>query len=158
MNILSNVICVLSSIASIVFAVLFLIALGKEQEKRLRIYLIIAFVCTILAIKFCTSELYIYCRFLYGFTGLFTILATPFLFTKTLKFYISSKEVRVAIVLIAIVFFFIGLFCFGLKFEWSSGKDKYDDVFDKDPNSWSSDEKEYVNDFFKWQHEHYSDN
>ena len=29
-------------------------------------------------------------------------------------------------------------------------KSKYDDVFKKDPNTWTEDEKEYVNNFFKW--------
>ena len=30
---------------------------------------------------------------------------------------------------------------------------KYDDVFEKDPNTWTEDEKEYVDEFFEWQKE-----
>ena len=31
--------------------------------------------------------------------------------------------------------------------------DKYDDVFNKDPNTWTEDEKDYVDGFFEWQKE-----
>lgn len=32
----------------------------------------------------------------------------------------------------------------------NESKNKYDDVFKKDPNTWTEDEKEYVNDLFEW--------
>ena len=46
------------------------------------------------------------------------------------------------------------LFSFGSS---SVSKNKYDDVFEKDPNTWSEDEKEYVNDFFEWMGENDKD-
>lgn len=33
-------------------------------------------------------------------------------------------------------------------------KDPYDYVWEKDPNTWTEKEKDYVNDFFEWQEEH----
>ena len=45
----------------------------------------------------------------------------------------------------------LGLIAWFLSFGLSStSKNKYDDVFKKDPNTWTEDEEAYVNDFFEW--------
>ncbi|MBO4950234.1 MAG: hypothetical protein J6E38_04355 [Clostridia bacterium] len=36
-----------------------------------------------------------------------------------------------------------------------SNSGRYDDVFKKNPNEWTEDEEEYVNDFFEWQAKNY---
>ncbi len=148
-----NVICVLSCIASVVFAIWFVVAVGFKKVKKAIILSIIAVICMILAIVFSTSELYEFGRIFYGMTG--GLMLLPVLFFIVNK---DTLKVGISLIMIALIFIFVMPRFFGTtKYSWS-GEDKYSDVFDKDPNSWSKDEKEYVNDFSKWQHEYYSDN
>ena len=69
----------------------------------------------------------------------------PPIYTKhgALKFWI----VFISIIIISLII----LFSIGdvLKLK----NKKYDDVFEKDPNTWTEDEKEYVDEFFEWQKE-----
>ncbi len=52
---------------------------------------------------------------------------------------------------ISVVVIVLAAGCFGLLFSGGFGSnDNYDDVFEKDPNSWTDEEQDYVNDFFEW--------
>jgi len=63
-----------------------------------------------------------------------------------------NKRVTVISVLVLVVFILsIFTFIFG---DMPSKKNQYDDVFDKDPNKWTEDEKRYVDDLFDWIGEH----
>lgn len=147
-----SVICVLSSIASVVFAIWFVVALGLKKEKKAIILMIIAIVCTILALVFKTDELYVFGRLLYGMTGGFMLL--PVLFFIVNK---DTLKVGISLIMIALIFIFVVPRAFGMKYS-SSSENKYNGVFRKDPNSWTDDEKKYVDGFYKWQHEKYSNN
>ncbi len=55
------------------------------------------------------------------------------------------------IISLLLVIFTIFILTFALS---ACGEDdKYDDVFKKDPNTWTDDEKDYVDGFFEWQKE-----
>lgn len=54
-------------------------------------------------------------------------------------------------IVISVVVIVLAVGCFGLLFSGGFGSnDNFDDVFEKDPNSWMDEEKDYVNDFFEW--------
>ncbi|MDO4280901.1 MAG: hypothetical protein Q4C56_04665 [Peptococcaceae bacterium] len=55
------------------------------------------------------------------------------------------------IIFVLILFMIIG----GLSECTGSSHNKYDGVFEKDPNTWTDDEKRYVDDFFEWQEDTY---
>lgn len=57
------------------------------------------------------------------------------------------SAIIIAIVLIALV---VSSFNEGLSRPSNNDRPTYDDVFDKDPNNWTDEEKEYVDDFFGW--------
>lgn len=60
-----------------------------------------------------------------------------------LKFWI----IFISIIIISLII----IFSLGNVFDLRNKK--YDDVFEKDPNTWTEDEKEYVDEFFEWQKE-----
>lgn len=49
------------------------------------------------------------------------------------------------------------LLIFAFTRTYGTYKDPYGDVWDKDPNNWTDQEEDYVNDFFEWQHDYYDD-
>lgn len=49
------------------------------------------------------------------------------------------------------------LLIFAFTRSYGTYKNPYDDVFNKDPNKWTDEEKDYVNDFFEWHSNHYDD-
>ena len=50
----------------------------------------------------------------------------------------------------AVIIFVILFIVIGWSVSDDQSKNKYDDVFKKDPNTWSKDEKEYVDDLFNY--------
>ncbi len=61
----------------------------------------------------------------------------------------SIKNVRN--ICIAVLCFIIIAFLFVQCTSGGSRKNEYDNVFNKDPNTWTESEKNYVNNFFDWQ-------
>jgi ABC-type anion transport system duplicated permease subunit len=59
----------------------------------------------------------------------------------------QSKNGKYIAIVVGIIIFIILVVTAGV----ASSSHKYDNVFNKNPNSWSNDEKEYVNGFFEWQ-------
>jgi hypothetical protein len=59
----------------------------------------------------------------------------------------QSKNGKYIAIVVGIIIFIILVVTAGVV----SSSNKYDNVFNKNPNSWSNDEKEYVNGFFEWQ-------
>ena len=150
MNIIFSILSVLGSTASLVFTIWFLIVFGKEQYKKSIKFLIFAILSIALAVFFNTSSVEMYGRAVYYAGGTLMTVAGIFM--------LFGGKWKVALTTIAISLLFV--FCvsnfFGMKFvSRPSYYDKYDDVFDKNPNEWTDDEKEYVDDFFEWQHDYY---
>ena len=62
----------------------------------------------------------------------------------------EKKESRITwgclgVIIIVIIFIFVAC-----SMSSENKKHQYDDVFNKNPNNWSDDEKDYVNDLFDW--------
>ncbi|HCI59462.1 MAG TPA: hypothetical protein DE313_01445 [Ruminococcus sp.] len=73
----------------------------------------------------------------------------------------EAREEKIKKYLYPIIAIFMAVlflvFCiFGCNSSSNSYKNKYKDVFNKDPNTWSEDEKDYVNDFFEWHDNEYN--
>ena len=56
--------------------------------------------------------------------------------------YIFNKKTWIIITVIVIIISFVGM-----AYE---NKHRYDNVFNKDPNTWTEDDEDYVNNFFDW--------
>ena len=103
-----------------------------------------------------SSMLSIYGSFLY-FIALYYL---PLLFGKSTQNDIvfgKSKEEAVKVtfdkvkILCGVFVLMLVLYAVAMiASDTTSYYDKYDDVFQKDPNTWTEDEKQYVNDFFEW--------
>ncbi|MBE6587652.1 MAG: hypothetical protein E7647_04465 [Ruminococcaceae bacterium] len=102
-----------------------------------------------------SSMLNIYGSFLY-FIALYYL---PLLFGKSTEGTVFDREKKEAIkvtfnkVKIICGVFVLMLVLYAVAMiasDTTSYYDKYDDVFQKDPNTWTEDEKQYVNDFFEW--------
>ena len=66
----------------------------------------------------------------------------------------SIKKDILSYISLIIVLIFILCLCVNCS---GNSDNPYKDVFNKDPNTWTDDEKEYVNDFSKWMDEQNED-
>lgn len=71
---------------------------------------------------------------------------------------IVSQKVKIKNVfsITIIILAIVGVFIIGFLIS-DGNSNKHDDVWDKDPNTWTDQEEDYVNDFFEWQHDYYDD-
>lgn len=65
----------------------------------------------------------------------------------------SAKKLSRNIIIIVVILLIVAWAMAG----GTGGSNTYDDVFDKDPNEWTEDEEQYVNDLFEWIDENQED-
>lgn len=61
------------------------------------------------------------------------------------------KNNTIIIIICIIICVLMGVFAVTREYGEYIYKDPYEDVWDKDPNKWTEDEKDYVNDFWEWE-------
>ena len=62
----------------------------------------------------------------------------------------QAKELKKSIVFGVITVAIIAIFMLGIQNCNCAGDSKYEDVFNKDPNTWTEDEEDYVNNLFDY--------
>ena len=134
-------------------------------------------ICAIIAFFALPTHLF------YMFLGLFAIFCLPFVFLFEFLRHISAKRIKksyeynkkasyllpdelemsmaeylinaIKKSVIPSVIIAVALLILLTSLLDSDEKSQFESIFNKDPNSWSEDEEEYVNDFFEWKEETY---
>ena len=120
-----------------------------HEKKPKKIFTIIGFCIGIIiaVINHAAFTGAMLCILLYGIGALIDNAIHNMVVSKSFSF----KKVCVVIAFIAMIGLTVLLFVQCTNCANSPPKSKYEDVFKKDPNKWTQDEKDYVNDFFDWQ-------
>lgn len=127
----------------------------KNKKKLYTVYCIVAILCISQRLFFEIPASLKECGNIWG-TGVSFLMNlalwyVPKAFENTEKAEISKGKIKAVIAIAAVVlFFYIAGGVGSGKFSSGNYYDKYDGVFDKDPNKWTDDEKQYVDDLFEF--------
>ena len=153
-----SAISIITTIATVVLSICFTAVWIKKGFKKSILYLVLSIAVMFVAFCFKTEDSELTSRIIIGVPSVFMTIGGIFYAIIMGVDDIKQRMNGLKIIVVSVVLFLI-LGLFGLNFTWNNRtENKYDDVWDKNPNNWTDDEKEYVNDFFEWQQDYYDNN
>lgn len=143
----------IATIAAVALFIWFTVVWTKQGFKKSILPLVLSVAVMLLAVCLKTEDSEMISRMIIAFPSVCMIIGG-------IIFILGGSNAQERINGLKIFFVSILLFAmltlFGVNFSWSSKPNNdYDDVWDKNPNTWSDEEEEYVNDFFEWQQDYY---
>lgn len=140
---------VFSIVGMILFSVGVLTTYLKENYNMSNKFLKIACVFGVLT---CCMKRYVFLPKVQICFGLL-VFAFAWGFWWIQKYYMKTQKINLKRTLV--IMMIAGVFAFACTTESKGSKNDSKDPFDKNPNNWTQEDKDYVNNFFEWQHDYY---